>query len=124
MAAMLEGHLSALPDVKLTAVNPLALVRKPGNRIWRSPWIGCVCASAHFVIGRGVLTRSPIDHRFLVVDRGQLQAAALSEAQNAMGLISREGRPWSRSSGDKARAKRSTFGSRRDADLGLRTSAR
>lgn len=46
--AMLEGHLTALRDAKLTAVNSLALVRKPGDRIWRRPWIGYVCASAPF----------------------------------------------------------------------------
>jgi len=54
---MLKGRPSAPPDVKLTAVNSLALVRKPGDRIWRRPWIGriwrrpwigCVCAPAPF----------------------------------------------------------------------------
>jgi len=48
VAAMLDGRLSAPPDVKLTAVNSLTLVRKPGDRIWRRPWIGYVCASAPF----------------------------------------------------------------------------
>lgn len=41
-AARLEGHLSALPDARLTAVNSLALVRKSDDRIWRRPWISCI----------------------------------------------------------------------------------